>query len=120
MAFTVILASKLPVATGAANVVVCYRAMNERSGMRYGGSAMMGAAMLPPFLDMYGPYGHLSPASWVALQARRYMHAYGVTNEDFGRISVVDRAHAATNPAAWFYQRPITLADHQEIGRAHV
>jgi acetyl-CoA acetyltransferase len=103
----------MAVATGAADVVVCYRAMNERSGMRFGGSAMMGAAMLPPFLDMYGPYGHLSPASWVALQARRYMHEYGVTNEDFGRISVVDRKHAATNPAAWFYQRPITLAAHQ-------
>ena len=41
------------------------------------------------------------------------MHRYGVTNEDFGRISVVDRKHAATNPDAWFYQRPITLEDHQ-------
>jgi acetyl-CoA acetyltransferase len=109
----VVMQAAMAVATGAADVVVCYRAMNERSGMRFGGSAMMGATMLPPFLDMYGPYGHLSPASWVALQARRYMHEYGVTNEDFGRIAVVDRTHAATNPAAWFYQRPITLADHQ-------
>ena len=36
-----------------------------------------------------------------------------MTNEDFGRIAVVDRAHAATNPDAWFYERPITLEDHQ-------
>ena len=28
-------------------------------------------------------------------------------------IAVVDRAHAATNPDAWFYERPITLEDHQ-------
>ena len=41
------------------------------------------------------------------------MHAYGVSNADFGRYSVVARKHAATNPNAWFYQRPITLADHQ-------
>ena len=41
------------------------------------------------------------------------MHDYGVTNEDFGRIAVVDRKHAATNPDAWFYERPITLEDHQ-------
>jgi acetyl-CoA acetyltransferase len=41
------------------------------------------------------------------------MSTYGVTNEDFGRIAVVDRAHAARNPDAWFYQRPITLEDHQ-------
>src|SRR6202012_5246694 len=44
---------------------------------------------------------------------QRYMWTYGVTNEDFGRIAVVDRAHAANNPDAWFYQRPITLEDHQ-------
>jgi len=111
-AAAVVMQAAMAVATGAADVVVCYRAFNERSGMRFGGGAMM-ATMLPPFLDMYGPYGHLSPASWVALQARRYMHEYGATNEDFGRVSVVDRKHAANNPDAWFYQRPITLADHQ-------
>jgi acetyl-CoA acetyltransferase len=81
--------------------------------MRFGGAGMATAATLPPWLDWYGPYGLLSPAAWVALHARRYMHEYGVTNEHFGRISVVDRKHAATNPAAWFYQRPITLEDHQ-------
>ena len=111
-ACAVVMQAAMAVVTGAADVVVCYRAFNERSGMRFGGAAMS-ATMLPPFLDMYGPYGLLSPAAWVALQARRYMHEYGATNEDFGRISVVDRKHAATNPAAWFYQRPITLADHQ-------
>jgi 17-hydroxy-3-oxo-4-pregnene-20-carboxyl-CoA lyase len=108
----VVMQAAMAIATGAADVVLCYRAFNERSGMRFGGAAMQ-ATTLPPFLDMYGPYGLLTPASWVALQARRYMHEYGVTNEHFGRISVVDRTHAANNPAAWFYRRPITLADHQ-------
>ena len=41
------------------------------------------------------------------------MRKYGVTNEDLGRYVVVAREHAATNPAAWFYQRPITLEQHQ-------
>jgi len=112
-ACAVVMQAAMAVATGVADVVVCWRAFNERSGMRFGGPGMA-AATLPPFLDMYGPYGLLTPASWVAIHARRYMHEYGVTNEHFGRISVVDRAHAATNPAAWFYQRPITLADHQQ------
>ena len=109
----VVMHAAMAVATGAADVVVCWRAFNERSGMRFGGAAMQGASMLPPFLDMYGPYGLLTPASWVAMQARRYMHEYGATNEHFGRIAVVDRKHAANNPGAWFYQRPITLEDHQ-------
>jgi len=113
-ACAVVMQAAMAVATGAAEVVLCYRAFNERSGMRFGGAGMASAAMLPPWLDWYGPYGLLSPAAWVALQARRYMHEYGVTNADFGRISVVDRKHAATNPNAWFYQRPITLEEHQQ------
>jgi len=28
-------------------------------------------------------------------------------------VAVADRAHAATNPAAWFHGRPITLEEHQ-------
>jgi acetyl-CoA acetyltransferase len=42
------------------------------------------------------------------------MHEYGATSEDFGRVSVADRHHAATNPKAWFYEQPITLEDHQQ------
>jgi acetyl-CoA acetyltransferase len=48
-----------------------------------------------------------------ALWFQRYMYENGVTNEDLGRYSVVARKHAATNPNAWFYNRPITLDDHQ-------
>ena len=102
----------MAVATGVADVVVCYRAFNERSGMRFGGSGRS-SAETPLFMANYAPFGLLTPAAWVALQAQRYMSTYGVTNEDFGRIAVIDRAHAANNPDAWFYQRPITLEDHQ-------
>ena len=45
--------------------------------------------------------------------AQRYIHEYGATSEDFGRIAVADRKHAAKNPKAWFYEQPITLEDHQ-------
>src|SRR5262249_23147176 len=59
------------------------------------------------------PFGLATPAAWVAMAARRYMHEYGATSEDFGRVSVACRRHAATNPRAWFYRRPITLAEYQ-------
>ena len=42
------------------------------------------------------------------------MHLYGATSEDFGRVAVAMRKHAATNPAAWFYNQPITLEEHQQ------
>jgi len=108
----VVLQAAMAVATGVADVVVCYRAFNERSGTRFGGFAgQLGA--LPPFMSWYAPWGLLTPASWVALHARRYMDAYGVSNADFAPVAVVDRAHAATNPEAWFFGRPITVDDHQ-------
>ena len=107
-----VMQAAMAVATGVADVVVCYRAFNERSGMRFGNIGGAITAM-PLWLSWYAPYGLLTPASWVALHAQRYMHEYGVTNEDFGRIAVVDRKHAATNPDAWFYERPITIEDHQ-------
>src|SRR2546429_9564391 len=59
------------------------------------------------------PFGVVTPASWMSLNAVRYMRPFGVTNEDFGRAVVDMREYAATNPNAHFYGRPITLADHQ-------
>ncbi|MCB5182555.1 lipid-transfer protein [Streptomyces antimicrobicus] len=103
----------LAVATGVAEVVVCYRAFNERSGRRFGSGVQQrepsaeGAA-----LGWSLPWGLLTPASWVAMAAQRYLHAYGLTPEAFGPVAVTARRHAATNPAAWFHGRPITLADH--------
>ena len=104
----------LAVATGVADVVVCYRAFNERSGHRFGS----GAARSEPTsegiaMSWVSSFGLMTPASWVAMFARRYMHEYGATSEDFGRVSVADRKHAATNPKAWFYEKPITLEEHQ-------
>ena len=112
---TVALAA-MAVATGAADVVVCYRAFNERSGRRFGSGVQdlpNAATSERAAYSWTSPYGLLTPASWVAMVARRYMHEYGVTSEDFGRVAVVDRKHAATNPAAWFHEQPITLEEHQ-------
>ena len=102
----------MAITSGAAECVVVYRAFNERSGLRFGnfGGSL---STMPLWLSWYAPFGLLSPASWIAVHARRYMHEYGVTNADFGRIAVVDRHHASTNPNAWFYGRPITIDDHQ-------
>jgi acetyl-CoA acetyltransferase len=106
----------MAVATGVATTVVCYRAMNERSMQRFG-AGVQGRPPTPTtesaHFGWYAPYGLLTPASWVAMSARRYMTTYGATSEDFGRVSVADRRHAATNPKAWFYDQPITLEDHQ-------
>jgi len=110
-----ILHAAMAVATGVADAVVCYRAFNERSGRRFGagrqGPSSNADAPIPT--DWYAPFGLVTPAAWVAMFAQRYMHSFGATSEDFGRVAVADRKHAATNPKAWFYERPITLEEHQ-------
>ena len=104
----------LAVATGVADTVVCYRAFNERSGHRFGsGISRSEPTAEGVAMSWVSTFGLMTPAAWVAMFARRYMHEYGATSEDFGRVSVADRKHAATNPAAWFYGKPITLEDHQ-------
>lgn len=103
----------LAVAAGVAEVVVCYRAFNERSGRRFGsGVQHREPSAEGTALGWNLPSGLLTPASWVAMAARRYLHTYGLTPEAFGHVAVTDRRHAANNPAAYFYEQPITLADH--------
>lgn len=103
----------LAVAAGVAEVVVCYRAFNERSGRRFGAGAVRREPTAEGVaLGWVMPFGLLTPASWVAMAARRYLHAYGLEPEVFGHVAVTARRHAAANPAAYFHRRPITLADH--------
>ena len=111
-----VLHAAMAVATGIAKTVVVYRAMNERSWYRFG-NGNYGFGNSPLFENVnygwYMPYGFHTPAAWVGMFAQRYMHRYGATSEDFGRVAVAARDFAATNPAAFFYGKPITLADHQ-------
>ena len=112
---TIVMAA-MAVATGVADAVVCYRAFNERSGRRFGAGVQdldASATAERAQFSWTTPAGLLTPASWVAMVARRYMHLYGATSLDFGQVAVAGRRHAANNPAAWFHEQPITLEDHQ-------
>ncbi len=107
---TTVMQAAAAVASGAARHVLIWRAFNERSGRRFGQPQDPGTTV---GWNWYLPFGLDTPAKVYSLTFQRYMDAYGLTNEDFGHYSVVARRHAATNPAAWFYERPITLDEHQ-------
>ena len=94
------------------SAVLVYRAFNERSGRRFG---QPNAPATPPAAGT----GTCRSGSTRRRRCTRSRSSatctqYGLTNEDFGRYTVVARQHAATNPNAWFYERPITLEDHQD------
>jgi acetyl-CoA acetyltransferase len=112
-ACAVIHQAAMAVATGSAEVVIAYRALNGRSWRRFGLSIHDKPTAELIHYSWYTPFGLTTPASWVAMFAQRYMHTYGATSEDLGRVAVAHRAFAATNPDAWFHEKPITLEDHQ-------
>ena len=114
----VLLHAASAVASGAADVVVAYRAIRARSGAtRFGGAKVTPSPTSghagTTAMQWCMPFGVLTPASWMALNSTRYMHQFGVRSEDIGRAVVQLRAYAETNPAAWGFQRPMTLEDHQ-------
>jgi acetyl-CoA acetyltransferase len=114
----VLLHAASAVASGAAEVVVAYRAIRARSGAtRFGGAKVAPSPTSghagTTAMQWCMPFGVLTPASWMALNSTRYMHEFGVRSEDIGRAVVQLRDYALTNPAAWGYQRPMTLEDHQ-------
>ena len=103
----------MAVATGVAEVVVCYRALNERSGLRFGQPLVQSSTESRVVLQAYhGLQGLQTAAAMMAIPMRRYMHETGATSEDFARYSITARKHAASNPNAFFYGKPITLEDY--------
>ena len=98
------------VALGKAKYVVCFRALNERSGFRYGQMAM--AMPMAGHFQYSIPFGLMAPGSMVAMMAVRHMHLYGTQTTDFGEIAVAFRRHANMNPGAMMHGRPLTLEDH--------
>ena len=103
----------MAVATGMAQTVVCYRALNGRSGFRYSdgvsGDLITGSAI---HYGWYTPFGLLTPASWVATYSQRYMHLYGITPDALFEVAHSTRNYAVNNPAAFFYQRPFTREEY--------
>jgi acetyl-CoA acetyltransferase len=100
----------MAVATGTAKNVICYRAMNGRSGRRMG-QGVSGEIVSSDLIhwSWYTAYGMLIPGSWIAMIANKYMHDYGVTAQDLGRVAISQRNYAQNNPRAFFYRQPLTM-----------
>ena len=94
---------------GLAENVLCYRAMNGRSGLRLGGERALEAR---GFTQYTAPFGWITYPQAMAMWCRRHMIRYGTTSEQLGRVAVTMRKNAAANPRAMM-REPISIADHQ-------
>ena len=106
---TVVGQAAMAVATGVADYVVCWRAINARSEYRMGGTGRP-----PPDVVEFQyqtPYGYATPPQQFASMARAYMARYGITREDLGRVAVRQRDNASRNERAMM-RTPITMDDY--------
>jgi acetyl-CoA acetyltransferase len=105
-----IIAGMLAVAAGLCRHVLCFRTVWESTyatlGLRPpGGGRVSGMS------EHRAPYGAMSAASWIGVNANHYLHRYGATREMLGWIALNGRAGAARNPAA-IYRDPMTMDDY--------
>ena len=94
---------------GLATNVLCFRAMNGRSGLRLGGGRELSSRGITQYT---APFGWITYPQAMAMWCRRHMIKYGTTSEQLGAVAVSFRRNAADNARAMM-REPITLADHQ-------
>ena len=103
----------MAIATGMAETVVCFRALNGRSGHRFS-SGVSGDITTADAIHWgwYMPYGLLTPASWVAMFTQRWMHNTGVTKDALFEVAHATREYAVNNPNAFFHGRSFDRAEY--------
>ena len=96
------------IVSGQAEVVVCVGA-NQQGAQRFG--SITSAYPATPENAFFSAAGLVGPGHMFALLARRHMHLYGTTREDFAEVAMSTRANAVTNPNATLRQ-PMSREDY--------
>jgi acetyl-CoA acetyltransferase len=104
----IILSAVAAIEAGLAKTVLCYRAMNGRSGFRLGGGRDMSAYNITQYT---APFGWITYPQAMAMWCRRHMIEYGTTAEQLGEIAVQFRKNAEHNERA-MQRTPITMDDY--------
>jgi acetyl-CoA acetyltransferase/uncharacterized OB-fold protein len=112
-----VIAAAMAVATGLCRHVLCFRTVWQstfavlaaQSAPSGGGGGRARAS--GPFGEWRSPFGAMSAANWIGMNAEQYLHRYGAPREMLGLIAVTERAHAALNPNA-IYRDPMTMDDY--------
>jgi acetyl-CoA acetyltransferase len=100
------------IAAGYANFVVVYRALAQGQFGRFGQTPALKTISGP--IAYTWPYGMSTPAQWIALRTRRFMHDHGITQDVLAAIAMACYHHAQSNPRAIMYGRPLTRKMYDE------
>lgn len=99
----------MAVATRQAKAVVCWRAINARSGERMGGTGRPQPDGIE--FQYLVPYGYGVPPQQFAMTARAYMNRYDLGPVDLGSVAVAQRWYAQRNERAMM-REPLTMEDY--------
>ncbi|WP_018502501.1 thiolase C-terminal domain-containing protein [Parafrankia discariae] len=105
-----VITAMMAVASGLCRHVLCFRTVWE-STYRALGLGQAPARVSNTSSLWRAPFGALSAANWIAMNANQYFHRYGADREMLAAIALNGRAGAARNPAA-IYREPLTLDDY--------
>jgi acetyl-CoA acetyltransferase len=108
-----IVAAMLAVASGLCRHVLCFRTLWESSfaALVRDGKWDQPHARATGMTEYLAPFGAMSAANWIAIQASHYFHRYGGDRGLLGWVAVTARANAARNPEA-VYREPFTINDY--------
>jgi acetyl-CoA acetyltransferase/uncharacterized OB-fold protein len=105
-----VIAAVQAVANGLCRHVLCFRTVWQATFAALGLSAG-GGRRVSGGHEWRTPFGAMSAANWIGMNANQYLHRYGATREMLGLIALNGRANAARNPAA-IYRDPMTMDDY--------
>jgi acetyl-CoA acetyltransferase len=100
------------IVAGFATCVVVYRALAQGQFGRFGQAPATRTISGPPAYTW--PYGMSTPAQWIALRTRRFMHEHNVTQDALAAIAMAAYHHAQFNPRAVMYGRPLSREDYDK------
>jgi acetyl-CoA acetyltransferase/uncharacterized OB-fold protein len=106
-----VIAAMLAVASGLCRHVLCFRTVWESTYATLGLRPPSNARVTGPLHEWRAPFGAMSAANWIAMNANHYLHRYGAGREVLGWIALNGRAGAARNPVA-IYRDPMTMDDY--------
>ena len=96
------------IVSGMADVVVCVGAIQQTT-QRYG--QIMASQSATPDSAFYSSTGLVGPGHLYSMVARRHMHRYGTTREQFAEVAMSFRKNALTHPLS-IMKKPMTLDDY--------
>ena len=111
-----VVAAMLAVAAGLCRHVLCFRTVWESTWAEWlkargPGAGGGGGRVEGDFMQWRAPFGAMSAANWIAMNASNHFSRYGTTRAALGTIALNARRNAGLNPDA-IYRDPLTMDDY--------